>query len=129
MNTPICEAIIVAEDDRELRKTLTSLLSDEGFLVFAAEDGHDAFEVMLTTDYPCLMFLDLTMPGCDGRQLLELMEQRPDPKPKIEVVIMSGAEEAEDFAHQRDLVLLKKPISVPSLLKVVEGFCRPRKKK
>ena len=126
MNTSSpCEAIIVAEDHLELRKVISNILSDEGYLVFAAEDGNQAFEALLTTDHSCLMFLDLTMPNCDGQQLLQMIKDRPDPKPQIEVVVMSGSEEAEEFAKREQLMFLRKPVNISTILELAKDYCKP----
>ena len=123
-----CEAIIVAEDHLELRKTLSEVLTEEGFLTFAAKDGHEAFGVILTADYPCLIFLDFTMPGCDGRQLVEMLSQRPGPKPPVRIVITSGSEEAETYAREQKLIFLKKPVNLETFLATAHRFCKVRKK-
>lgn len=125
----LCEAVIVAEDHKDLRTALTEILHEAGYLVFSAADGHEAYEVILTSDYACLVFLDLSMPNCDGRQFLEMTEQRPEPRPHFEVVLMSGRDEAPEFARERNLTFLKKPIQANEILSIAEKFCKQRKKR
>jgi CheY-like chemotaxis protein len=54
--------VLVVDDDEEIRVFLTTLFSDEGALVFEAEDGIQALEVA-TKKLPDIITLDLSMPG------------------------------------------------------------------
>jgi DNA-binding NtrC family response regulator len=62
--------IIVADDDRALRKIIKDRLSASGHAVETAENGREALELIERLD-PDLVLLDLQMPGTDGFAVLD----------------------------------------------------------
>jgi len=55
------QRILLAEDDRFLRKSAGAMLHRQGFIVMAAEDGEEALR-LARTENPDLILLDLIMP-------------------------------------------------------------------
>ena len=60
--------IIVVEDDRNIRKLYTDILTDEGFHVFSAANGVEALTLFETTKFD-LAIIDVMMPQMDGLTL------------------------------------------------------------
>lgn len=58
--------ILVADDDKNIRRVLSIILSREGFDPVMAEDGNKALEILQSPDAPRLAVLDWMMPGLDG---------------------------------------------------------------
>ena len=59
--------ILVAEDDADIRETLTDLLSGEGYAVETASDGVAAISAWKGASEPCdRVVLDVLMPGKSG---------------------------------------------------------------
>jgi DNA-binding response OmpR family regulator len=52
---------------------MRSILEKDGYDVDDAEDGHRALEILGDDPDYHLVILDLTMPGLDGRQVLDLI--------------------------------------------------------
>jgi DNA-binding NarL/FixJ family response regulator len=67
--------ILAVDDEEPIRKLLRVNLSLEGYGVVTASDGKRALE-LLEEHNPDLMLLDITMPGLDGLQVLELIRER-----------------------------------------------------
>ena len=61
--------VLLVEDDASLARSLMDGLSDEGFAVTHAADGHAAREALETGDWD-LVILDWWLPGPDGLELL-----------------------------------------------------------
>ena len=61
--------ILVVDDDDALREIYADSLAGSGFDVRSAHDGATALEILEDGFRPCLMFLDLRMPGMDGWEL------------------------------------------------------------
>jgi len=59
------ESILLADDDRNLRRILTYKLEKEGFRVTAVGDGREAVELFRRGDFPVVV-TDLEMPGMNG---------------------------------------------------------------
>ncbi|WP_042203185.1 response regulator transcription factor [Paenibacillus camerounensis] len=58
-------SILVAEDDKHVRRLLEAVLKREGYNVFTAEDGQKALDV-LEQQHIDLIILDIMMPNMDG---------------------------------------------------------------
>ena len=78
--------ILIADDDKNLRKVLRSELSEEGFDVNEAECGDRAKELLEKEEYDVLL-LDLTMPGVGG---MEVLKKVKDLELSTEVIILTA---------------------------------------
>src|SRR5271170_1239111 len=72
------DTVLIAEDDRIYRRVLQSRLQNWGFRVITAEDGLQAWEILLQGDAPDLLILDWVMPGIDGPELCRRIRERRD---------------------------------------------------
>lgn len=80
--------ILVVEDDKFLRDMITRKLDKEGYETSQAVDGEEGLE-LIREEKPDLILLDLIMPGVDGFEVLEEMNDDADIK-DIAVVILSN---------------------------------------
>ena len=71
--------ILIVDDNRLLRKFLSTHLERAGHQVRAAEDGFAALDV-LSEFAPDVMFVDLFMPKIDGDRLCQIVRSRDDLK-------------------------------------------------
>ena len=65
--------ILLAEDDRFLRKAAETALKRHGFTVLAAVDGEEALR-MARAEAPDLILLDLIMPKLQGFEVLRALK-------------------------------------------------------
>jgi len=65
--------ILLVDDDADARALMRSILAKDGYEVDEAEDGHRALEILGEDPDYRMVVLDLTMPGLDGRQVLDLI--------------------------------------------------------
>ncbi len=65
--------ILLAEDDRFLRKAAETALKRQGFTVLSAVDGEEALR-MARTEAPDLILLDLIMPKLQGFEVLRALK-------------------------------------------------------
>jgi len=66
--------VLVAEDDRELRRFIVRILQREGYSVTEAQDGDEAIK-RATEDKPDVLVLDLMMPIKDGFEVIEIIRR------------------------------------------------------
>jgi CheY-like chemotaxis protein len=113
------QAILVIDDDSELRESLAFLLVLKGYEVITARDGREALQILRGGSRPCLIVLDLMMPEMDGFQFRRA--QLEDPAlAKIPLVLCSGHSTAPHVAQQLGAVAcFEKPFDVQLLLGVV----------
>jgi DNA-binding NtrC family response regulator len=78
--------ILIAEDDRAIRRAIREILEMEGHTVDEAEDGMEALNKFEGISYDVL-FCDIKMPKMDG---LELMQSLKALDHQPEIVVMSG---------------------------------------
>ncbi len=87
------QPLMVVDDDTEIREVVEAVLVAEGYAVATASDGAEALRQLRSGSRPCLILLDLRMPGMDGREFRERTVADPDLH-DIPVVILSGDHEA-----------------------------------
>ena len=109
--------ILIAEDDAEVRKFVTTILQDRGFHVIAASDAKQALNRARSFEGEIKVLLtDVEMGKIDGFDLRErLLLERP----KVKVVVMSGRL-SEDF-EPADFPVLRKPFSRAQLMDAIES--------
>src|SRR5512140_748739 len=87
MNAPPKHHILVVDDERSVRETMSMLFISKGYKVSTAVDGFDAL-LQLRTATPDLITSDLNMPNMSGFEFLSVVRRR---FPRIPVVAVSGA--------------------------------------
>jgi len=115
------KAVLVVDDDEDIREFLADLLATEGYRTEVAESGPAALE-QAAGRKPDLVLLDIMMPGMDGYEVCERLKANPATRP-IPVVMVTVRNEIE--AISRSLVLgatgfIVKPFDSESLLQMVE---------
>ena len=114
-------AVLVVEDDDDLREVVVQTLTRVGYRVRGARDGEDALAQLQEDGDVGLVLLDLMMPRMSGWEFRR--QQLADARlAKVPVVVMSATQTLEQAAIQAD-GLLRKPLSFSSLVKTVERFC------
>jgi DNA-binding response OmpR family regulator len=86
--------VLVAEDDRFLRRAAESGLQRHGFIVMTASDGEEALRIA-RQERPDLILLDVIMPKLQGFDVLRELKQNPITS-SIPVVILSNLGEEQD---------------------------------
>lgn len=80
------QTVLVIDDERAIRSTLTEILSFEGYKVEEASDGAEGLKKILANAYDCVI-CDIKMPKMDGIEVLEkVMAEKPD----TQIIIISG---------------------------------------
>ena len=88
------QSILIIEDERSLREILGYNLTNEGFDVLTASDGHEGLR-RAKSSVPDLVVLDLMLPGIDGLQVCRQL--RGDPKTQnIRLLMLTAKSEEVD---------------------------------
>lgn len=108
----------MVDDDAEVRGMLAQVLELEGYEVVTAADGREALR-QLEARRPCLVLLDLMMPGMNGWQFRD--EQLKVPAlAAVPVVVLSGASNIEPrHLAMPGVGVLRKPVALQTLLDAV----------
>jgi len=110
--------ILVVDDDRGIRDTLTALLEHEGYGVRRAENGQVALDMIRREPKPDLMLLDLMMPILSGFELLEMLEDGDPDLGRIPIFVVSAFNAPMTATHGGGGVrrCFGKPFDVQALL-------------
>ena len=79
-------AILIIDDEKSIRKTLTEILSYEGYKIDEASDGEEGLKKFKEKAYD-LVLCDIKMPKLDGIEFLERARQIND---EVPIIIISG---------------------------------------
>jgi two-component system nitrogen regulation response regulator NtrX len=113
--------VLIADDERNLRRMLRALLEEDGYAVDEAEDGDEAV-ARLARAAPDVVLLDLVMPpGPDG--LLTLQRLRAE-HPDLTVIMMSGKASLADAVRATKLgafQFLEKPLTPEMVLTTIRA--------
>ncbi len=117
-------AVLIIDDDYAIRDALRLILEDEGYRVVAVSDGRDALEHLRNADYiPCLILLDLMMPGLSGWEFRQIQKQDPQ-LASIPVAIVSADHDVGTKASSLGAEgYLAKPIDFGALMSLVGRYC------
>jgi PAS domain S-box-containing protein len=111
-------AVLVAEDDPDVRDVLCETLSHAGYEVVTAENGKEALACLHREPHPILVVLDLAMPVVDGWAFLA--EKNRDPALRsIPVIVVSGQGGVEDELAAADATYIPKPFEIDRLVETL----------
>jgi signal transduction histidine kinase/CheY-like chemotaxis protein len=116
--------ILILEDDPEIIKVLSSMLTKLGFEITLTSDGNNAiglYQKAFESDHPFrLVILDLTIPGgLGGKKTLEYLKQI---NPEIIAIVSSGYSDDPTLANFKEYgfsAALKKPYNFKELINTI----------
>jgi CheY-like chemotaxis protein len=109
-------AILIVEDDADVRRSLAAALEPHGIRVILAEDGIEALERLRTGPPPSVVLLDLRLPRLAGEEVLSAM--RADPRfEHVPVITMTAG--VDGTPDHEVIARLRKPFDVADLLEIV----------
>lgn len=115
MQMPATSRVLVVEDDANLVAMLAALLTEEGYSVETAADGHRGLHLGLTHDYDVIL-LDRRLPAVEGLDLLARLRRESVTTP---VLVLSALGQPRDRVAGLDAGAedyLAKPFDVDELL-------------
>lgn len=112
-------AILVVEDDDDVRDGIRDILEEQGYRVWTAANGREALE-RLGVLAPQLILLDLMMPVMNGLEFLSILRQHNTLSDTPVIVVSAWSREAQSIAAQG---FLAKPVDLDTLLSMIERFC------
>ena len=117
--------VLVVDDDAAFRTELSDHLRDLGLRVVEAENGLAALEAIERFE-PCVIFLDVRMPGMDG---ISVAERAKSLSPETKVVVMSGYTDEIRRSHLANRAntgafwVIEKPLPLRIVGKFAQDIC------
>src|SRR5205823_12628255 len=120
------DSILIVDDEKGIRDTLSGVLEDEGFRVETAETGEECLEKARAKHFACIL-LDIWLgDGIDGLETLaKLKEESND----AAVVMISGHGNIETAVKSTKLGafdFIEKPLSIEKTVLTVRNALRQR---
>ncbi len=114
--------VVVADDDRMLRKAAETTLRRLGYAVVTASDGEEALR-LIQSELPDVIVLDLIMPKLQGFDVLQALKQ-DTVTADIQVIVLRSLNQEQDKQEALDLGAVayfnKSTFSISELVKQVE---------
>lgn len=112
--------VLIADDEKSIRKTLREILEYESYKIDEAEDGAKAFEMLRDGDYDCAL-LDIKMPKMDGLEVLDKLQGTDCDTPIIMISGHGSVENAVEATKKGAYDFISKPPDLNRLLITVRN--------
>lgn len=114
-------AVLIVEDDADLRNALCHTLEDGEYPVITASNGNDALAI-LESESIGLVVSDIQMEPMNGRELLERIRREHPTMPAVLMTAFGTIENAVDVMRAGAADYLAKPFAADELIKTVNRF-------
>jgi CheY-like chemotaxis protein len=113
-------AVLLVEDDADIREAIGDVLEEEGYTVAMADTGLSALDRLRRADpLPDVILLDLMMPVMDGWRFRQEQKQHPA-WDSIPVIVLSAAGNTQERAESIGASgHLRKPLDIDELLEML----------
>jgi DNA-binding response OmpR family regulator len=119
--------VLLAEDDRFLRRAAEARLRRHGLDVLTAADGEEALRIARAERLD-LVLLDVVMPKLEGFEVLKLLKEDPATA-GVPVIVLSNLGQERDVAQAKALgavaFLVKAHLSLQDLVDRVDAVLAP----
>jgi len=110
--------ILVVDDDENIRKTLSTILKNEGYLVDVAQSGSEAIKKTEASAYNVAL-IDIRLPDMEG---IEILTKMKNAVPKTRKIIITGyptLKNAIAAVNKNADAYLMKPVDIDKLLETI----------
>lgn len=115
--------VLVVEDDPALREVYAGSLSELGHTVRTASDGAAALNQLDSDWQPCIVFLDLRMPGMDGWEFVRRLRSEDRWKALPIVVVAAHFRIDHEAREVGAAAWLQKPFDLGRLDEQIRMHC------
>ena len=115
--------LLFAEDQPQLRRSVTKALTAAGYSVDAAADGAQALDDLDGVDYDAIV-LDVMMPRVDGLTVLRTLRSRGFSTPVLMLTALDGVPDRVDGLDAGADDYLAKPFAAEELLARIRALSR-----
>ncbi len=121
------DIVLVIEDEVDVRKFASRVLTLEGFTVLETDNGEQGLK-LVRKNKCALVLLDLRLPGRDGWFVLKKMKEDPALRdvPVIVFTASAGVPQRERALHMGAVDYLIKPLSAAAIRDSVARAVKPQ---
>jgi len=118
-------SILIADDEEEIRNSLSIVLREEGYQCATAPNGMVAIEALKEHSFDILI-TDLKMPGADGIQVLEHALQRSSDMLTIIITAHASVETAIQALRKGAADYILKPLDFDEVILRIENLLKQK---
>lgn len=111
--------ILIVDDDENIRKVITTILADEGYIVESVDTARKAIEVTKKKFFN-LGLIDIRLPDMEG---IELLTKMRDTTPKMRKIIITGyptLQNAIEAVNRGADAYILKPFDMEKVLETIK---------
>ena len=112
-------SILIVEDDKNIRETLSTILQQKGYSTDTAKDGREAIQKSKARFFN-LALLDIKLPDMDGTKLLTAMQRNLPKMIKIMITGYPSLENAVEALNQGADAYIIKPVKPEKILALIK---------
>lgn len=112
--------VLVIDDDKPIRRTLSEILSFEKYDVDTAENGFEGLKLLSENKYD-VVFCDIKMPQLDGLEVLEKAIESGVESPFVMISGHGNIETAVSSLKMGAFDFIEKPLDLNKLLNVIKS--------
>lgn len=112
--------ILIVDDERAIRNSLSEILSDEGYNVEVAEDGPTGIEMAEKERYD-VIFCDIKMPNMEGTEVLEKLRKDGIDSAIIMISGHGDIETAVECIKKGAFDFIQKPLDLNRILITIKN--------
>ena len=112
------KSILVVEDEKILRISLTDALKAEGYIVFPVADGNEALAALTEGDFS-LVITDIRLPGASGMEILQKSLAESPLTPVIMMTAYGSIKDAVSAIRAGAFDYITKPFDLDEILVTV----------
>ena len=112
--------ILIIDDERAIRNSLSEILADEGFDVDTAEDGAKGVEMAEKEKYS-VVFCDIKMPNMDGLEVLDAFREKGIDAAVIMISGHGDISTAVDCIKKGAFDFIQKPLDLNRILITIKN--------
>lgn len=115
--------ILIVDDDETVRKVLTTILNEEGYVVDSAKSGKEAIRKTKTGFYN-LALIDIRLPDTEGTNLLTKLKETTPKMVKIIVTGYPSLHNAIEAVNRGADAYIMKPFKVEDALTTIDAHLK-----
>ena len=120
------KTVLVVDDEPEIRKLVSAMVSQFGYQVLTADSGEHALKLYQNHKAPLeLLIADVVAPGMSGPMLADKLTAL---QPDLKVLYISGYDNThvvQKYVVERGHALLPKPFTVEELQTKIKQLLKP----
>ena len=119
-------SILVVDDDAQIRKVLSDILGNEGYLIQTAKDGNKATHLTKKFHFD-IALVDIGLPDISGIELLQRLKYF---QPRIITIMVTGSSALDDAitaVNKGTDGYIVKPVKPKKLVELIENLLKEKK--